>query len=159
MRPLFGWLSNRWANYKYRFTPWIALNLDREAVKLDFELASPQVLLQQLHQMLEALHHYTALRDDLMLYDELHQRNQERVLECFGFCLSRCPSSLPGAGSGVKLIQGKISKGRTWVQGDAISPNPALPVSTRALCTNPTNQFCFSLLETGSFSGARMGCT
>jgi len=111
MRPLFGWLSNRWANYKYRFTPWIALNLDREAVKLDFELASSQVLLQQLHQMFEALHHYTALRDDLMLYDELHQRNQERVLECFGYCLSRCPSSLPGAGSGVKLIQGKISKG------------------------------------------------
>ena len=79
MRPLFGWLSNRWANYKYRFTPWIALNLDREAVKLDFELASPQVLLQQLHQMFEALHHYTALRDDLMLYDELHLKNQVGV--------------------------------------------------------------------------------
>ena len=76
MRSLFGWVSNRWANYKYRFTPWIALNLDREAVKLDFELASPQVLLQQLHKMLEALQQYTALRDDLMLYDELHQRNQ-----------------------------------------------------------------------------------
>ena len=76
MRTLFGWVSSRWANYKYRFTPWIALNLDREAVKLDFELASPQVLLQQLHNMLEALHHYTALRDDLMLYDELHERNQ-----------------------------------------------------------------------------------
>ena len=76
MRSLFGWVSNRWSNYKYRFTPWIALNLDREAVKLDFELASPQVLLQQLHKMLEALQQYTALRDDLMLYDELHQRNQ-----------------------------------------------------------------------------------
>ena len=76
MRLLSGWLSKRWANYKYRFTPWIALNLDREAVKLDFELASPQVLLQQLHKMLEALQQYTALRDDLMLYDELHQRNQ-----------------------------------------------------------------------------------
>ena len=76
MRSLFGWVSNRWANYKYRFTPWIALNLDREAVKLDFELASPQVLLQQLHKMLEALQQYTALRDDLVLYDEFHQRNQ-----------------------------------------------------------------------------------
>ena len=76
MRTLIGWVGNRWANYKYRFTPWIALNLDREAVKLDFELESPQVLLQQLLKMLEALQHYSALRDDLMLFDELHQRNQ-----------------------------------------------------------------------------------
>ena len=76
MRVLFGWLKNRWANYKYRFTPWIALNLDREAVKLDFELSSPQVLLLQLHKLLEALEQYTALRDNLGLYDELHQRNQ-----------------------------------------------------------------------------------
>ena len=83
MRSLFGWVSNRWANYKYRFTPWIALNIDREAVKLDFELASPQVLLQQLHKMLEELQHYTALRDDLMLYDELHQRNQVWSIICW----------------------------------------------------------------------------
>ena len=32
MRPLL-WLSDRWASYKYRLTPWLALNLGKEAVR------------------------------------------------------------------------------------------------------------------------------
>ena len=76
MRSLLSWLSSKWSNYKYRFTPWIALNLDRETVRLDFDLAKPQELVHHLQGMLEVLEQYSALRDDLALYDGLHQSNQ-----------------------------------------------------------------------------------
>ena len=76
MRSPLSWLSSKWSNYKYRFTPWIALNLDREAARLDFDLAKPQELVHHLQGILEALEQYSALRDDLALYDGLHQSNQ-----------------------------------------------------------------------------------
>ena len=83
---------------------------------------------------------------------------KERLLDCFGYCLLRCPSTLSGAGSGVKLVKGRITKGRwgqtfltlqNFVKRCAILPNSVWPASTLALCTNLISQSYCSLLATG----------
>lgn len=80
MRGLLARVVERWRSYRYRFTPWIALNLGREAVVVEASLPSTEVLVGRLEEVLEALVQYSSLRDDLELYADLHHRNQVRLL-------------------------------------------------------------------------------
>ena len=80
MRGLLARVAERWRSYRYRFTPWIALNLGREAVVVEASLPSTEVLVGRLEEVLEALVQYSSLRDDLELYADLHHRNQVRLL-------------------------------------------------------------------------------
>jgi hypothetical protein len=74
---MLGWLGSRWAQYKYRFTPWLALTLARRAVRRpDKGPEGAAVLEGQLGRALAALHQYSALREDLALYHRLHHVNQ-----------------------------------------------------------------------------------
>lgn len=79
MRGVVARVAERWRSYRYRFTPWIALNLGREAVAVEASLPSTEELVGRLEEVLGALLQYSSLKDDLELYADLHHRNQVRV--------------------------------------------------------------------------------
>jgi len=88
-------LSRAWSSYKYRFVPWIALNLnEKTAVKAEqSDIYSQEELVESLVITLSALEQYTSWREDLTLYDSLHVANQVASCACtLGPCTS--PTSL-----------------------------------------------------------------
>ena len=113
MRSLTRRLSRAWNSYKYRFVPWIALNLnEKTAVKVEqSDIYSQEELVESLVITLSALEQYTSLREDLTLYDSLHAANQVSLLNEVGFSVSRRQSSIPGAGTGVFIQRGAVNKG------------------------------------------------
>ena len=113
MRSLTRRLSRAWSSYKYRFVPWIALNLnEKTAVKVEqSDIYSQDELVASLVITLSALEQYTSLREDLTLYDSLHAANQVSLLNEVGFSVSRRQSSIPGAGTGVFIQRGAVNKG------------------------------------------------
>ena len=113
MRSLTRRLSRAWSSYKYRFVPWIALNLnEKTAVKVEqSDIYSQEELVESLVITLSALEQYTSLREDLTLYDSLHAANQVSLLNEVGFSVSRRQSSIPGAGTGVFIQRGAVNKG------------------------------------------------
>ena len=106
-------LSRAWSSYKYRFVPWIALNLnEKTAVKVEqSDIYSQEELVESLVITLSALEQYTSWREDLTLYDSLHAANQVSLLNEVGFSVSRRQSSIPGAGTGVFIQRGAVNKG------------------------------------------------
>ena len=106
-------LSRAWSSYKYRFVPWIALNLnEKTAVKVEqSDIYSQDELVASLVITLSSLEQYTSWREDLTLYDSLHAANQVSLLNEVGFSVSRRQSSIPGAGTGVFIQRGAVNKG------------------------------------------------
>lgn len=107
-------LRRAWATYKYRFVPWIALNLnDKTAVRVsERDNVCQEELAGRLERSLLVLHQYSSLREDLALYDSLHATNQANLLKATGFCVARRQSSIPGAGTGVFIQRGVAKKGK-----------------------------------------------
>ena len=115
MKQLIGWFSRKWNVYKYRFVPWIALNLNDKTATVVVEsgdIVPKEQLLQSLKDCLCNFVQYSSLKEDLTLYDNLHVINQDKLLKTCGFTVVLKPSSIPGAGRGVFINQGSAPKGR-----------------------------------------------
>ena len=104
------WITNRWNSYKYRFVPWIALNINNKTtVKINQteQNNNSDHLLNSLLCILKTFENYALLREDLELYSKLHNVNQKILLDKFGYSLVRKESLLEGAGKGVFIQQGQ----------------------------------------------------
>jgi len=141
MRSLTRRLSRTWSSYKYRFVPWIALNLnEKTAVKVEqSDIYSQEELVESLVITLSALEQYTSLREDLTLYDYLHVANQVSLLNEVGFSVSRRQSSIPGAGTGVFIQRGAVNKGSLVCLYPGTVYQPYQPI----LIQSVGNQFLF----------------
>lgn len=117
MNGFIPWVRESWNIYKYRFVPWIALNINEKTSKVikKNELVPEVDLLRSLQSCLQSFHQYTSLRDDLSLYEDLHVRNQKVLLQSLGFSIVRSKSFIPGAGKGVFILKGSASRGDTLI--------------------------------------------
>lgn len=113
MKELTGWIARWWNTYRYRFVPWMMLNLKNEDVITvrhetggDYDEAD---LANRVEQYCRGLHQYPDLRDNLDLYDKLHAQNQDYLVDTWGFRLERSTSNV--AGLGVFVAQGTIPQG------------------------------------------------
>ncbi|KAJ6669928.1 hypothetical protein lerEdw1_000477 [Lerista edwardsae] len=139
-------LRRRWESYKYRFVPWIALNLRHKRRTLRFvpeeskdKIISDEEVLQTLLKTFRALFANDLNRQMRLLnflpevkskylelqtaQSEIYQTvgdgrqsqiifNPEDVMfTALGFSITRSPSSLASAGTGVFVTKGFVSKG------------------------------------------------
>ncbi len=105
-----NWITNRWNSYKYRFVPWIALNINNKTtvkINLKDKNMNPENLLNKLSSILKTFENYASLREDIELYSKIHNVNQKILLDKFGYSLVRKESLLEGAGKGVFIQQGQ----------------------------------------------------
>ena len=115
----------RWSEYKYRFVPWIAINMRKQLVRKrgsesekflrSFEeyMASLDSLLRQFHRSDSnpwVLYKDTESRTDL--FSLLHAKNKSVLEKEWGFGVSVSPSLLPNAGNGVILSRGRARRGQ-----------------------------------------------
>ncbi|CAF97553.1 unnamed protein product, partial [Tetraodon nigroviridis] len=124
---------NKWKSYKYRFVPWIALNLsknektlrqvtERSTDKLTPDEEVSRALLQLFGVLFQT--HWTKHQDPRRAHihferstgqDDHSQRGpacgHEAMFQTLGFCIDRKPSSLPFAGTGVFVTKGFVPKG------------------------------------------------
>ena len=119
-------IVRRWSEYKYRFVPWIALNMRKQLARKrgnDSEkflrsreeyLASLDSLFRQFHRPPDSnpwmLYKDTTSRADL--FSSLHTKNKVVMEKEWGFDLSVSPSLLPNAGNGAILARGRARRGQ-----------------------------------------------
>ncbi|KAL8594693.1 hypothetical protein ACOMHN_052425 [Nucella lapillus] len=122
-------LLKKWRQYRYRFVPWIALNLKNRSVRsipkgATDKLASDADVLHTLIHLLSAFHrcsgpHAHAGTDarkaaSLGRADDCRRvapHNLAVMREAMGFTVERRHSSIAGGGRGVAVTQGCVSKG------------------------------------------------
>ncbi len=115
-----------WKSYRYRFTPWQAVNFDRHAVSLREQhqvdnlesLRDDGDLLNDLSRLLSGFRppEYVWMyrncperRREFMLS---HAINTDVLFREWGFQLTLRPSRISGAGQGVFVVRGKIKRGQ-----------------------------------------------
>lgn len=102
------WIE-KWRSYRYRFVPWIALNLRKRTVRevgsTDQDKTVPDTkVIESLLTVLHALH-------DIEM-QSANDRHQSGVMyKTLGYEIKRLESSIPGAGKGVFVTKGDIAVG------------------------------------------------
>ena len=113
-------LKKLWKNYKYRFTPWLAVNLAEKAQKQEHIQYWDQSLMTT--QLLKLLSDFQ-IPNELLIYKgdtkvrraefkNCHIRNQNILLDRFGFQLDIQKSRIPNGGHGVFVTKGSIKQGQ-----------------------------------------------
>ncbi|XP_043087539.1 SET domain-containing protein 9 [Puntigrus tetrazona] len=115
IKALFKAFALRWKSYRHRFVPWIALNLQKNERTLRQVKDRSRDKLVEDEEVLRAL---------VCLFTRLLKRQRELprstpvpaerdalMLNALGFCVARKRSSLPFAGNGVFVTQGRAPKG------------------------------------------------
>lgn len=119
---MFKELKSFWKNYRYRFTPWQALNFNRHAVPIENQVQclviNDDTLTQELRLLLKDFrppNYICVFRDSAERREEFHicnSINTNVIRQNWGYelCLKR--SGITGAGQGVFVQSGSISKGQ-----------------------------------------------
>ncbi|KAJ8395608.1 hypothetical protein AAFF_G00030890 [Aldrovandia affinis] len=165
-------LREKWNSYKYRFVPWIAVNLrknertlrrvkDSSQDKLvpDEEVAASLLTLfrdlfkNDLRRQRAVLHllpdsSRTAYQSPHSNADSLKRSNRhfdpcEVMLDSFGFCIERKSSSLQSAGTGVFVAMGMVPKGTTVAMYPGTVYQRYEPVFFQSIC----NPFLFRCID------------
>ena len=117
-------IKNLWKVYRFRFTPWQALNFNRHAVSvkdqyrvecLDIQDDKLLAELQCLFQDFRPTNYFWMFRDCVERRREFllsHDENKDVLFRKWGFELSMKPSGISGAGKGVFVERGSIRKGQ-----------------------------------------------
>ena len=120
-------LIGQWSEYKYRFVPWLALNMRKQLARKSGRdskskmprkseedyVASLASLLKQFHRPDSdpwMLFRDTEKRKDL--FSSLHAKNKSVLEREWGFDVSVSPSLIPNAGNGVILSRGSARRGQ-----------------------------------------------
>eukprot|EP00088_Acartia_fossae_P038037 TRINITY_DN3931_c0_g1_i1.p2 TRINITY_DN3931_c0_g1~~TRINITY_DN3931_c0_g1_i1.p2 ORF type:complete len:271 (+),score=36.42 TRINITY_DN3931_c0_g1_i1:27-839(+) len=137
----FQWLSRKWNSYKYRFVPWIVVNInDKTSVKVSQDqVYSSSILLSNLTEQINKFQDYSFLRDDIDEYARLNEVNQAELLNHSGFALALRESCLDGAGRGVFIEKGKAPQGSIVGVYPGTVYQPYQPI----LIQSVRNQFLF----------------
>ena len=106
-----------WSTYRYRFTPWLVLNLGGQAktrtITKQEEIVQNVNLIDSITAILATFKPYTLLKDDVTTFNQLHSKNQDILYRNFGFQLKKSISTLGNqAGDGIFLYKGSVKKGQ-----------------------------------------------
>ncbi|PNF32624.1 SET domain-containing protein 9 [Cryptotermes secundus] len=106
-------LLKKWRGYRHRFVPWIVLNLKNRSKRVievgeRDKIVDDDVLLSALLCLLPHLQStvYSSLPPVAVA-----DRNASVTETVLGFCVTRAPSKVPGAGTGVRVARGRVKKG------------------------------------------------
>lgn len=124
---------DKWKSYKYRFVPWVALNLSKNEKTLrqvtersTDKLAPDEEVSRALLQLFGVLFQTHWSKDQVPRREHAHFKRStgrddrcqrgpvcghEAMFQTLGFCIDRKPSSLPFAGTGVFVTKGFVPKG------------------------------------------------
>eukprot|EP00092_Neocalanus_flemingeri_P032545 GFUD01035395.1.p1 GENE.GFUD01035395.1~~GFUD01035395.1.p1 ORF type:complete len:269 (+),score=69.68 GFUD01035395.1:58-864(+) len=146
MKYLWSLVSQKWSAYKFRFVPWLVFNMTDKTARHSTQMGDrvDQVdVLQSLESIFNSFEQYFSLKDDLTLYDELHDQHQDILRQVAGFSLVRSPSTVPEAGQGVFIGSGLAPAGRVVCLYPGTVYQPYQPVLIQSL----TNQFIFRCVD------------
>ena len=117
-----GCLAAGWSEYKYRFLPWIAVNLRKELREgRQHEcVRNDEHYLGRLQSLLRAFTRpdddpwllYRDTRRRRHLFASLHDDNRRVMLREFGFSVRVRASRIAGAGNGVFVDEGRVREGQ-----------------------------------------------
>ena len=115
-----GRIRARWDQYKYRFMPWVTLNLKKELGKQKSDrprvkLKSQEEYVNELKDLLSVLQRpslHTSFKGSKSDFELLHEENQDILLKSKGFQLNVRKSLISEvAGRGVFVDQGSVKAG------------------------------------------------
>lgn len=144
MSDLIKLISSKWKTYKFRFVPWIILNLNTEKNRSQRlvsgrnqvkELSAEEVK-RVFESLFEKLPQYVSLKENFSLYKELHKENLNILLKHSGFNLETGPSTISGAGNGVFVKSGKVKAGSLVALYPGTVYLPHQPIFLQSIC-NP----------------------
>lgn len=109
------WIE-RWKNYRYRFFPWIALNLRKRTVREVSSTDQDKIIpdSQVIEQLVAVLHSLHSNREKECHHAQFPGKggNSTRAMyNALGFEIKRQESTIPGAGKGVVVTKGNIPMG------------------------------------------------
>lgn len=159
-------LQKKWKSYKYRFVPWIAVNLRKNEKTLrrvkersQDKLVPDEYVAASLLSLFTNLFKNDIKRQGMLLpfltetsrtaYRNTHAGLNRRLkpcevmLESFGFCIERRPSSLQAAGTGVFVTSGTVPKGATV----AMYPGTVYQIFEPILFQSLRNPFVFRCID------------
>ena len=138
----FKALTSKWSQYKYRFLPWVAMNLPSgqiSAIQQDFLIYPDEKYIQdlaELFQEFECPKYELLFRDNPARrehFQSLHATNAAVIQENWGFSLGIGDSLIPGAGRGVFLSQGSIRAGQLVALYPGCVYQPSQPILLQSL--------------------------
>ncbi|CAJ1071940.1 SET domain-containing protein 9 [Xyrichtys novacula] len=157
---------DKWRSYRHRFVPWIALNLSKNEKTLrqvkerskdkvipDEEVSQTLLNLFQVlwkspwadHVELRAaqahFHRQVTSSDDQS--GGFPKSRDDAIVQCLGFCIDRCASSMPSAGTGVFVTRGFVPKGATVAMYPGTVYQPYEPILLQSI----RNPFIFRCID------------
>ncbi|BFZ16596.1 hypothetical protein BsWGS_19635 [Bradybaena similaris] len=106
-------LLGRWKQYKYRFVPWLVLNLKNRSLRSVTDkqtdcLISDMDFRAFITGFLTNLHHLSAEKLQSMTQQDKHSECLKLMKSLAGFTVERSPSVLSSGGTGVKVTSGVV---------------------------------------------------
>ena len=153
-------LKRIWKNYKFRFTPWIAYNFLDKAEKpktskfIDEEKLSKNLV--NLLSQFEAVPYKIVFKNSKAReksFAHSHVENSKVLLVQEGFQLDLKSSSIPGAGRGVFVKEGKIKAGQIACLYPGLIYQPHHPI----LLASVRNAYIFRCADATLIDGKSKG--
>ena len=153
-------LKRIWKNYKFRFTPWIAYNFLDKAEKLKTSKFKDEEKLSEnlvhLLSQLKVVPYEIVFRNSKgreKSFAHIHVENTKVLLNQEGFQLELKSSSIPGAGRGVFVKQGKIKAGQIACLYPGLIYQPHHPI----LLASVRNAYIFRCADATLIDGKSKG--
>ncbi|CAB3380622.1 Hypothetical predicted protein [Cloeon dipterum] len=151
-------LSSKWKNYRFRFVPWVAINLHHKmkdnARIVPSAAADPLIsaskVLSQLSNVIPFLVRPKKPEDSSETYSE---KSRKIMFLKLGFSIERGPSPIPGGGTGVFVNRGKVRKGQVV----ALYPGTIYRSFEPILLASINNPFIFRCLDGTHIDGKDWG--
>ena len=153
-------LKRIWKNYKFRFTPWIAYNfLDKAERSKTSTFIEEEKLTENL---LTLLHKFEVVPYKIIFkrsrkreksFAQCHTENKKVLLTQEGFQLDLRSSSIPGAGRGVFVKEGKIKAGQIACLYPGLIYQPHDPI----LLASVRNAYIFRCADATFIDGKSKG--
>lgn len=159
MFSLFHKIKSKWLQYRYRFVPWIALNLNQRSARTvdqgrSDKLISDRAVLQSILDVFSGFHQFYTPEQKICLetaYKALASKdpvqiarlNSQTTGALLGFTVEKGPSGLPAGGTGVFVTNGHVPRGSVvaFYPGTVYYPHEAI------LFQSVGNSFIFRCID------------
>ena len=135
-------LAAQWSQYKYRFLPWLALNLQSQRIQpaqQTFAISPDEEYVQHLKILFRKFsrpQYELLFRDNVLRRDNfcsLSRTHRQVVLDESGFILTIRDSLIPGAGRGVFVTEGRVREGQLVALYPGCVYQPSQPILLQSL--------------------------
>nr|XP_022316264.1 SET domain-containing protein 9-like [Crassostrea virginica] len=144
MLKIYQKLKLKWSQYRYRFVPWIAFNLNQRSTRTVDQghvdkLIPDDAVLQSIRDLFSSFHQFYPTNQEVNLeaayraltdtpLDQTARGNSRAARDRLGFAVERGPSTLPQGGDGVFVTSGRVPRGTVvaFYPGTVYYPHEAI---------------------------------